>query len=72
MQVRVLVKERERETQREGSLTGNAESYIRHAKEGFGNEAFLTFQRLEGSHTEASKRHVMEGMETEHFFYRTP
>ena len=29
-----------------GSLTGNLESYVRHIKESFGNEASLSLQRL--------------------------
>jgi hypothetical protein len=31
-----------RETWREGSFTGNSESYVRHVKEGFGNAALLS------------------------------
>jgi len=43
----VLVFVRERGTWRKGSLAENSESYVRHVKEGFGNEASLSFQRLQ-------------------------
>ena len=35
-----------RETRKEGYFTGNSESYRRHVKEGFGNGASLSLQRL--------------------------
>jgi len=36
-----------REIWREGgSFSGNSESYVRHVKEGFGNEASLSLYRL--------------------------
>jgi hypothetical protein len=59
-----------RETWRQGSFTGNSESYVRHVKEGFGNEVSLSLQRgtwREGSYTEDSERHVMERSGNEAF-----
>jgi hypothetical protein len=58
-----------RGTWRERSITGNSESYVRHIKEGFGNEASFSLQRLregnldegEASYNEDSKIHGMEG-----------
>jgi len=54
-------------TWKESCYTGNSESYIRHVKEGFGNGASNSSNRLHkgnmerGSYTEDSEKHVMEG-----------
>ena len=52
-------------TLREGSFTGNSESYVRHVKEGFEMEhpslySLCEGNRREDSYTKDSKRCVME------------
>ena len=67
-----------RGTWRGGSFTGNSESYVRHVKKALEMSHLTLYTgsmrrtQRDGSYTEDSDRHVIEGSGNKHFIYMAP